>query len=163
MNPALKYLSPTDIYTLSLHDALPIWESKGIRDFHVSVRSWKIQMQRLMGKHEELVGVICSEHRLEQLFTVITYTGFAAVQDRKSTRLNSSHLGSSYAVFCLKKKIDTIRMIASTSPTSSGSSALVASSNSITSGSIASVRAIATRCCCLRRSRRIYCAAVSTR
>src|SRR5205814_5292091 len=28
-------------------------------------------------------------------------------QDRKSTRLNSSHLGSSYAVFCLKKKIKT--------------------------------------------------------
>src|SRR5262245_64232240 len=29
--------------------------------------------------------------------------------DRKSTRLNSSHLGISYAVFCLKKKIDTVR------------------------------------------------------
>src|SRR5205814_8271634 len=28
-------------------------------------------------------------------------------QDRKSTRLNSSHLGTSYAVFCLKKKIET--------------------------------------------------------
>src|SRR5262245_63461430 len=32
-------------------------------------------------------------------------------QDRKSTRLNSSHLGISYAVFCLKKKNDTIRPI----------------------------------------------------
>src|SRR5947199_7360522 len=30
--------------------------------------------------------------------------GTAAVRDRKSTRLNSSHLGISYAVFCLKKK-----------------------------------------------------------
>src|SRR5262245_51359320 len=32
--------------------------------------------------------------------------GVTERQDRKSTRLNSSHLGSSYAVFCLKKKID---------------------------------------------------------
>src|ERR1035441_10899479 len=31
--------------------------------------------------------------------------GYAAFTDRKSTRLNSSHLGISYAVFCLKKKI----------------------------------------------------------
>src|SRR5437899_9205113 len=30
--------------------------------------------------------------------------GLVAVEDRKSTRLNSSHLGISYAVFCLKKK-----------------------------------------------------------
>src|SRR5688500_19299644 len=35
--------------------------------------------------------------------TVIT-TGIVTVQDRKSTRLNSSHLVTSYAVFCLKKK-----------------------------------------------------------
>src|SRR5436853_3700694 len=33
--------------------------------------------------------------------------------DRKSTRLNSSHLGSSYAVFCLKKKIKTKDDVAS--------------------------------------------------
>src|SRR5699024_12411939 len=31
--------------------------------------------------------------------------GFAGTQDRKSTRLNSSHVSISYAVFCLKKKI----------------------------------------------------------
>src|SRR5262245_62384657 len=34
--------------------------------------------------------------------SVMAYVGL--VQDRKSTRLNSSHLGISYAVFCLKKK-----------------------------------------------------------
>src|SRR5262245_63512039 len=33
-----------------------------------------------------------------------TMCSLAAVRDRKSTRLNSSHLGISYAVFCLKKK-----------------------------------------------------------
>src|SRR5207253_7581145 len=36
--------------------------------------------------------------------TVTTGCAFAAVQDRKSTRLNSSHVAISYAVFCLKKK-----------------------------------------------------------
>src|SRR5262245_65321464 len=36
--------------------------------------------------------------------------GLVAAEDRKSTRLNSSHLGISYAVFCLKKKINTNTM-----------------------------------------------------
>src|SRR5258705_8887007 len=35
------------------------------------------------------------------------FAGFVAWGDRKSTRLNSSHLGISYAVFCLKKKKKT--------------------------------------------------------
>src|SRR5262245_62379768 len=35
-----------------------------------------------------------------------------AKSDRKSTRLNSSHLGISYAVFCLKKKIQCVRSVA---------------------------------------------------
>src|SRR5947199_2812582 len=39
----------------------------------------------------------------------------SAVEDRKSTRLNSSHLGISYAVFCLKKKKD--RPVTSRCPT----------------------------------------------
>src|SRR5205814_9697256 len=34
-------------------------------------------------------------------------------RDRKSTRLNSSHLGSSYAVFCLKKKINATDLVRS--------------------------------------------------
>src|SRR5258705_1239220 len=34
-------------------------------------------------------------------------SGLDALRDRKSTRLNSSHLGISYAVFCLKKKRGT--------------------------------------------------------
>src|SRR5690554_7488808 len=63
----------TEIYTLSLHDALPIcthrlkWESAGT---------------------ELLLGPCQSR----------------AFPDRKSTRLNSSHVRISYAVFCLKKK-----------------------------------------------------------
>src|SRR5258705_6220381 len=67
----------TEIYTLSLHDALPICvhgvgalADLGLRG-HLELRPDRI---------------------------------FRARRDRKSTRLNSSHLGISYAVFCLKKK-----------------------------------------------------------
>src|SRR5256885_10101730 len=66
----------TEIYTLSLHDALPI--SLQAAESQVAV---------------QLRGGI--EHRQRAL---------AAQLDRKSTRLNSSHLVISYAVFCLKKK-----------------------------------------------------------
>src|ERR1039457_4868199 len=61
----------TEIYTLSLHDALPIcW---------VWLTFWPIATTNLTT---------------------------APQTDRKSTRLNSSHLVISYAVFCLKKKIE---------------------------------------------------------
>src|SRR5256885_11298268 len=72
----------TEIYTLSLHDALPIcWtdrsrSSAGGRPEASTYRSDPV-------RHRTSVG-----HR----------------PDRKSTRLNSSHLVISYAVFCLKKK-----------------------------------------------------------
>src|ERR1039458_7771265 len=62
----------TEIYTLSLHDALPIFPR-----IHGPTAP--------EGQRGSVEGVL---HRA----------------DRKSTRLNSSHLGISYAVFCLKKK-----------------------------------------------------------
>src|SRR5438034_9680699 len=64
----------TEIYTLSLHDALPICYTPG-----------------------SLAGPI--ERRVEDLLC-----GNRRLLDRKSTRLNSSHTVISYAVFCLKKK-----------------------------------------------------------
>src|SRR2546430_12495130 len=70
----------TEIYTLSLHDALPISDEPGTP---------RRGQQRLQDAE---VG---PEHRLSPL---------AEVRDRKSTRLNSSHSQISYAVFCLKKK-----------------------------------------------------------
>src|SRR5437899_7813554 len=61
----------TEIYTLSLHDALPISIFRGRTGWAAEpVQPWEALNNR----------------------------------DRKSTRLNSSHLGISYAVFCLKKK-----------------------------------------------------------
>src|SRR5256885_8521412 len=68
----------TEIYTLSLHDALPICGDAARRRFACEPAS----------------GHAVGEHNA----------------DRKSTRLNSSHLVISYAVFCLKKKQAKIRL-----------------------------------------------------
>src|SRR5437899_4081140 len=46
----------------------------------------------------------CSNSRAKAAFTIATGAASIVNADRKSTRLNSSHLGISYAVFCLKKK-----------------------------------------------------------
>src|SRR5256885_7284795 len=62
----------TEIYTLSLHDALPICRIGGVNVFGGGLALYDDH-----GRH---------------------------TADRKSTRLNSSHLVISYAVFCLKKK-----------------------------------------------------------
>src|SRR5687768_18583101 len=79
----------TEIYTLSLHDALPISVAR-----------------RLI----ELDVVLAGQQRLE-LTAVETRAATEQREDRKSTRLNSSHGYISYAVFCLKKKIKTIIQI----------------------------------------------------
>src|SRR5438876_5831068 len=68
----------TEIYTLSLHDALPIslridYVGDGAAPIHLVA-----EVQQHIGRNQ--------------------------VRDRKSTRLNSSHPSISYAVFCLKKK-----------------------------------------------------------
>src|SRR2546426_6967538 len=73
----------TEIYTLSLHDALPI---SRIDDCP------KIGGNQRAAEFQELHAPI--GHRIIR----------ASTGDRKSTRLNSSHLVISYAVFCLKKK-----------------------------------------------------------
>src|SRR5688500_20214241 len=78
-------LSSPEIYTLSLHDALPIYRrAHGGRDRP----AFPFPVQAAGRGHGRV-----RDGRLE-----------LAPLDRKSTRLNSSHLVSSYAVFCLKKK-----------------------------------------------------------
>src|SRR5688572_31575357 len=68
----------TEIYTLSLHDALPIYP----------------------------IAITRSESGMgtPRISTALTKVKTVALTDRKSTRLNSSHSQISYAVFCLKKK-----------------------------------------------------------
>src|SRR3712207_7466074 len=76
----------TEIYTLSLHDALPIFlDAQAAQVRHLGPLSGQLQRP----------GVVEVDDRL-------VLQGLA--QDRKSTRLNSSHANISYAVFCLKKK-----------------------------------------------------------
>src|SRR5438309_12097028 len=80
MVSSLNVAAATDIYTLSLHDALPISgllaEAKRFR--------WPVPGY---GGPDDLANRL-------------------AEPDRKSTRLNSSHSSISYAVFCLKKKMN---------------------------------------------------------
>src|SRR3712207_6926511 len=72
----------TEIYTLSLHDALPI--SPGLDGFSDAF----YMFPNKLGIEEKFLFLIKNIYE----------------KDRKSTRLNSSHANISYAVFCLKKK-----------------------------------------------------------
>src|SRR2546430_13104048 len=81
----------TEIYTLSLHDALPISGDQVHRgplprSTGHGAGTGRVRLHRVSGEQ----GAVSAELR-----------------DRKSTRLNSSHSQISYAVFCLKKKKNT--------------------------------------------------------
>src|SRR2546427_8695359 len=83
----------TEIYTLSLHDALPIWR---LAPRHRHVRhpaTEAVRAARAGWLRTSWAG------RRRSLLASRAQGG-----DRKSTRLNSSHSQISYAVFCLKKK-----------------------------------------------------------
>src|SRR5205814_8773868 len=91
----------TAIYTLSLHDALPIlFQAKKLRrDARINcIRQFDVVLLEGLDHRRRMHA----RRGAECIFTydrIIRRNG-----DRKSTRLNSSHLGISYAVFCLKKK-----------------------------------------------------------
>src|SRR5690606_40686712 len=92
------------IYTLSLHDALPI-SNPGATDFQTST------IRNFQGKEPEMVfekvlRVSREWGTPENMMYVVgaTQAEYLNRVDRKSTRLNSSHVKISYAVFCLKKK-----------------------------------------------------------
>src|SRR5258705_10299060 len=88
----------TEIYTLSLHDALPI-----LLDRHCRGRTPGRQHPAPGACHAQTTPGI--RRFLTMSFAALAERQDAVRLDRKSTRLNSSHLGISYAVFCLKKKI----------------------------------------------------------
>src|SRR5436190_15831414 len=92
-------MQTSEIYSLSLHDALPIFgclELFALRQTRLDRRSEKIgdghagNLARILESHEKAAPG--------------TFIGVEFKKDRKSTRLNSSHTVISYAVFCLKKK-----------------------------------------------------------
>src|SRR5205809_4757270 len=73
--------APTEIYTLSLHDALPISDKALLVSIYMALGIW--------GAIPRWIVILVVSR-----------------PDRKSTRLNSSHGYISYAVFCLKKKLE---------------------------------------------------------
>src|SRR5205085_10737338 len=87
--------SPTEIYTLSLHDALPIWLSRRARSSRNARRS---------RSRDCTASAVPPSTAHRWRFRHIRWHGRGRWRDRKSTRLNSSHSQISYAVFCLKKK-----------------------------------------------------------
>src|SRR5699024_11982833 len=92
----------TEIHTLSLHDALPI--SKTVIS--------------------KIVSSSLSEEEFASGMSLLNFTSFLSegtgiansFQDRKSTRLNSSHDSISYAVFCLKNKNSTSPLLSTACP-----------------------------------------------
>src|SRR5207253_10619763 len=98
----------TQIYTLSLHDALPIYDYAQSADQNRQARVDPDRRREARNQHQggeqengctpavrapPLIGEDNSWNSEEH-----------PPRDRKSTRLNSSHVAISYAVFCLKKK-----------------------------------------------------------
>src|SRR3712207_7671860 len=85
----------TEIYTLSLHDALPIFSRRS--------ETMMSQLWERLPNGFECPGTV-AVRVLEKLIPALPSPPMARSRDRKSTRLNSSHANISYAVFCLKKK-----------------------------------------------------------
>src|SRR3712207_9415951 len=79
----------TEIYTLSLHDALPIYPTQAHPPSRPAAAIWFQPVRQR--------SALRLDHRAMPPPTL-------RLIDRKSTRLNSSHANISYAVFCLKKK-----------------------------------------------------------
>src|SRR5256885_11715940 len=94
-----NYTATTEIYTLSLHDALPISIPLACHR-RASTDCFCVWPTKLLqgGCHFQVTAKRISHPHL--LWRT----------DRKSTRLNSSHLVISYAVFCLKKKKNLTQM-----------------------------------------------------
>src|SRR5690606_41288112 len=107
---SLSYYAPstTDTYTLSLHDALPILLTYSL--IHGIILQFRIRYhdgQIIMGR-SEFPRFIIIYIQLQEYPSIghidPIFLHFLMFRDRKSTRLNSSHVKISYAVFCLKKK-----------------------------------------------------------
>src|SRR5439155_25343222 len=91
----------TEIYTLSLHDALPISDETGAalsRNF-ISKPGFRTVFGDCFNP-----STTASVLGLQPAGGTIRMLRVDGLKDRKSTRLNSSHVAISYAVFCLKKK-----------------------------------------------------------
>src|SRR5947209_16717626 len=99
-------MTNTEIYTLSLHDALPIYSRKRADDdagASADRRQTDHAAERAFDRLAA-VGIRLAKNQRRGGEFGDLHSRAARALDRKSTRLNSSHANISYAVFCLKKK-----------------------------------------------------------
>src|SRR5436305_5087006 len=94
--------STSNNYSLSLHDALPICVYRAVVDFGFP----GVHVQPGQGVFHPVLIVARGK-----ILARVRAAAFRPVEDRKSTRLNSSHVRISYAVFCLKKKNTALLVI----------------------------------------------------
>src|SRR5207248_9444373 len=97
----------TELYTLSLHDALPIYLTFAVYDYFNNAAGVRASVTGVEARAGlvELCNDIAGRAGFERLhFQTGLIQDFELPRDRKSTRLNSSHRTISYAVFRLKKK-----------------------------------------------------------
>src|SRR5437868_8211619 len=98
-----RHTYTTHIYTLSLHDALPISIERDLRSqYGAEYRvigsdspEGALEVLKQLKVRNDNVALLLADQRMPRMDGV-------EFLDRKSTRLNSSHVSISYAVFCLK-------------------------------------------------------------
>src|SRR5439155_21074727 len=96
-----NHTTTTQIYTLSLHDALPISCVEGTRATWDQA-SFDKEVADITKQFTDAEAAVSKTVPARKEF--IRNSAKLFQRDRKSTRLNSSHVAISYAVFCLKKK-----------------------------------------------------------
>src|SRR5690606_41671534 len=99
--------APSEFYALSLHDALPISGSWAVSPVQSPQRAgaWLSSQPREAAAQTSVRSVPTAGSQLPSAKgTQLLPISWRPAADRKSTRLNSSHVKISYAVFCLKKK-----------------------------------------------------------
>src|SRR5205814_9218696 len=96
---------PPDIYALSLHDALPIFIQLEVREVEIVLVGPRGAGDGVAGRTQRL-DIAARQHFVDRVAGVGFVEAGERPLDRKSTRLNSSHLGISYAVGCFKKEVD---------------------------------------------------------
>src|SRR5207249_6416158 len=105
---SFHYSAPPYFFTLSLHDALPIWlcfGSMSRRSISAEISSRKLRRWLMKMTTASIdVATTFAESSPQYMLTKSGGNVDTGGGDRKSTRLNSSHVSISYAVFCLKKK-----------------------------------------------------------
>src|SRR5207253_10057904 len=103
-----RHLSTTDLYTLSLHDALPICRLNRVPAMVRHLNRLATADTNISCSSESMTPMSTPRKITNTTITPVAFLsssqlGQVTLRDRKSTRLNSSHVAISYAVFCLKK------------------------------------------------------------